>query len=386
MKILTSGDWHLDCFKIGKIDSETDLDLRVKDFFDAVDRMIDYAIENKVDIFIVNGDLFKGRTSTHLIETLIAARFKKIASHMELIINLGNHDYTPKQLSYGIHTYSILEKFGIHNCKIITEMTHLTYDDFDLFLYPYYDLKRVSFTSNDQLISWIESTIDQTDFTKPTTVFVGHGTPEGTLFNEDFLISLDLIAEPVLPKQMLEQFDIALFSHIHRNHSIGDKIHHIGSPERVDFAEADHPKKFAIYDTKTKQLTWESTNPRPMKDIKLDLMDMSDFDDPTQVIIDHLLKIKDLDKTMIKLSIKIPEQNYSQVNHNEIRAVLSKAFWSKAPIWEVPKTQQARIKGLTEQLTEHEALEKILETKADLSDNDKQQILIKARGLLAQCN
>ena len=105
MKVLVTGDLHLDAVKIDRIDVDSDLDLRVKDFFDAFDRVIDHAITNKIDLFILNGDLLKGRSATRLIETLVAERFKKIASKMKLIINLGNHDITPRQFSYGVHTY-----------------------------------------------------------------------------------------------------------------------------------------------------------------------------------------------------------------------------------------------------------------------------------------
>lgn len=381
MKILVTGDWHIDAVKIDKIDIDTDLDHRTRDFFNAIDKIIDHAINNNVDVFILNGDLFKGRSSTRLIETLVAERFQKISSKMKLIINLGNHDIAPRQLSYGVHTYSIIEKLNLPNTIINSEITHLKLDNVDLILYPYYDLKRVKMKSNEELIDSIVEKVESFDLQQPCKLFIGHGTPQGTIFHEDYFIDLDSVSEPLLPLSMFENIDMALFSHIHRCHSINDKVFHIGSPERVDFSEADQDKGFVIYDTDTKKIEWISTNPRPMKEIKIDLMSISEFDDPNELILKEL-SFDNLDQTMIKISVDLTEQSYVQINQQLIYQQLEKSFWFKPPIWNKPRNQQTRIKELTEQLNEDQALEKILELKDDLTDDDKRQILLRGKQIL----
>lgn len=384
MKVLVSGDWHLDCFKIGKVDPASDLDYRVQDFFASVDYMIDVAIEEKVELFIMNGDLFKGRTATHHIETLVAERFSRIAAHMQLVINLGNHDYTPKQLSYGTHTYSILEKFGLKNFKLCTDMTHLTFEGVDIVLYPYHDLKRVDFASNAELVKWVHEEVGKFPLTQECKLFVGHGTPQGTLINEDWFLDLNIIDEPILPNTLFEPFDMALFSHIHRRHAISDKVFHIGSPERVDFSEAEDDKGFVIYDTDTKTMGWASTNPRPMSDIKLDLLKLSEFDDATEKIIEALTSLPDLTTRMVKMQVELSASAYSQLDHREIQAITDKFFYCKGPKYIVPKVQKTRIREITEQLGVSEALEKVLAAKEELTQNEREQILVRGNGILAK--
>lgn len=381
MKILVSGDWHIDASKIGRINPSTDLDLRIEDFFKAIDFMIDYAVKNNVDLFIMNGDLFKGRTSSHHIETLIAERFSKIAASMKLIINLGNHDYTPKQLAYGIHTYSILDRFKLNNTQLYTEITHLTFDDCDIVLYPYYDLKRVDFESNDLFLKWVEDKVHGFALTKPCKLFVGHGTPKGTIINEDWYFDLDIIDEPVLPHTVFEDFDMVLFSHIHRRHAITKRIFHIGSPERVDFSEADEDKGFVVYDTHLKKMEWVSTNPRPMTSLDITIPD-NDFVDPTSEIIQNLKDLPNFDQRMLKITINCSSQTSARIDRTQLKGELDKAFYCKPINFIIPRVQKSRIKEVTEHLSVVEALEKVLAQK-DLSDHDKKQIMIRAKGVLA---
>jgi len=385
VKILVTGDWHLDCFKIGKIDPNTDLDVRVLDFFNAIDSMIDYAIDSKIDLFILNGDLFKGRTSSHKIETLVAERFNKIRKHMDFIINLGNHDYTPKQLAYGIHTYSILDRFQKegNSFTLCTDISHFKYPDTDLVIYPYHDIKRTTHENNTDLLNWIQGELSSFQLTKPCKLFVGHGTPQGTIFNENWLGDLDSIDEPVLPFTFFEPYDMVLFSHIHRRQKIREKILHIGSPERVDFSEAKDDKGFVVYDTVKKNCKWVSTNPRPMIDIKLDLLLKEGFYDPTEEILNSFKTLSALDKTMIKITVDCSENDMALIDKNLIKQALDRSFYYKPIRYKVPKTQNSRIHDLTEHLGSVEALEKILEIKSDLSEEQKKQILIRGKGILS---
>ena len=385
MKILITGDLHIDAAKIGKINPNTDLDYRTEDFLRAVSYTIDTANKESVDLFILNGDLYKGRTSTHHIETLFAEQLQRLNPSIKRLINLGNHDYTPKQLSYGVNTYSVLMSTNLPDTTFNLDINHFVYPDLDLVIYPYYDLKRVpELETNEKLISWIEDKIGSFKLTKKRKLFVGHGTPAGTIFNEDFYFDLDMISEPVLPLSLFENFDYALFSHIHRAHWIGKKVFHIGSPERVDFGEADDDKGFVIYDTETNKVEWYSTDPRPMKDLKIDLTSLSEFDDPNQILIDAVETIPNLEKTMVKLSVTCNEQVYSIVDHLSLRTSLSKAFYYKTPSFEVNKIQKTKNKEITEQLTITQALAKVVDARSDLSDQDKTILIFKANAIIAQ--
>jgi len=385
MKILVTGDWHLDACKIGRVNPLTDLDLRIEDFLNAIDRIIDYAIENKIDLFILNGDLFKGRTSSHHIETLFAERIKKITDHMPLGINLGNHDYTSKSLNYNTHTYSIVEKLKIDNVFINTHLNHFIFEDVDVVLYPYYDHKTRSdyeFKNSKEIIDFIDKTIKSYKFTKPCKLFIGHGTPEGTMINEEWFLDLDIIEEPIIPKSILSNFEMSLFSHIHRSHAIGSNIFHIGSPERVDFAEAKHDKGFVVYDTKLHKMEFISTSPRPMLTLDLDLSKLDEFTNPTDYVIKNIEKIEDIDNTLLKVVLSCSQQVRMELDDNKIKNQLTKAYHFTYRVKTFIEERESRAVEVTEHLSEATALEKVLESK-DFTEDVKKSILIRGKGVIA---
>lgn len=385
MKFVVTGDWHIDESKIGKVNPESDLDVRIEDTLAAVDRIIDFAISKKCDLFIMNGDLFKGRTSSHHIETLVAQRFQRIASHMQLKIVLGNHDYTARSLAFQNHTYSIIEQFNIQNVEIILDLQHQSHSDVDLVFYPYHDLRsRENFESNESFLSKLADDISKFSYTKPHRIFVGHGTPEGTIINEQYLFDLGSIEEPILPKSIFKDFELALFSHIHRTHWVGDKIFHIGSPERVNFSEADQDKGFAFYDSDVGKMEFISTNPRPMYDLSLDLKEIDDFTDPTELIISHLSKCKQLTQAMIKLKIVCSEKTRLQIDDNQLNAVLQSAFYHTLR-YDIVRTEEryVRIAELTEHITAIDALERVLLSRESLSEEDKKQIVLRGKAIVA---
>lgn len=383
-RILITGDIHVDGAKIGKDNPATELDYRIEDVLIALNYIIEVANTEDVDIFVLNGDLFKGRTSTHQIETIIAEMIQqKLNPKIQKWFNLGNHDYTPKQLALGVYTYSIFERLQLPNARFNLDISHISLDDVDVVLYPYYDLKRTTnFETNEELISWISSTVDGFKLNKKRKIFIGHGTPAGTIFHEDYAFDLDAISEPVLPTSMFDKFDYALFSHIHRQHWIGNKIFHIGSPERVDFGEANDDKGFVIYDSKTNQVKWYSTNPRPMVDLKLDFISLTEFDDPNQLILDQLSLIKEPERTMVKVTVECTERVANMIDYPQIKNKLS-TFFHHAPLnVKYEKVQQTKDKEVTEQLTIEQALDRVVSLKPEYSDNDKLQILLRAKQVI----
>lgn len=383
MKILVTGDLHIDGSTIGRVCPATGLDFRTEDFLKALDQIVEKALEEEVDLFIVNGDLFKGRTSTHHIETLVAEKFRKVAENTQLIINLGNHDYTPKQLAYGVHTYSILERLDIKNCKINLDLSHQVFDELDLVLYPYYDLKRVpEYKNNETLLATLKEKLDSFSLSKKRRLFVGHGTPSGTIINEDFYFDLDVIEEPIIPTNWFDNFDLALFSHIHRTHWVGEKVFHIGSPERVDFSEAEEDKGFVIYDSSTNKLNWHSTNPRIMYDLKLNLLELGDWDDPTEIIEEKVRGLEKLEEAMVKIQVECSEGTYTRIDQLKLRSLLQKCFYYKPIKYEIPRVQKTKMKEITEQLNPEQVLEKILASREDLSELDRKLIYTKAKMLM----
>ncbi|SHE76624.1 DNA repair exonuclease SbcCD nuclease subunit [Marinitoga hydrogenitolerans DSM 16785] len=109
MKILHTSDWHLGRRPTGGIGEYSKI--RYEDYFLAAEYIVDEAIENKVDIFIIAGDLFD--RSSLLPDILfktenILEKLKK--SNITTLLIEGNHD---KIYSHNDSWISYLENKGL---------------------------------------------------------------------------------------------------------------------------------------------------------------------------------------------------------------------------------------------------------------------------------
>ena len=61
MRIIHFADLHLGVETYGKMDPETGLNTRFMDFLDSFDQLVDYAVNNAVDVVLFCGDAYKSR-------------------------------------------------------------------------------------------------------------------------------------------------------------------------------------------------------------------------------------------------------------------------------------------------------------------------------------
>lgn len=91
MKILHTSDWHLGRRPVGGIGEYSKT--RYEDYFNAAEFIVDKAIENKIDVFIIAGDLFD--RSSLLPDILFRTEnlLKKLKeNNIEVLLIEGNHD------------------------------------------------------------------------------------------------------------------------------------------------------------------------------------------------------------------------------------------------------------------------------------------------------
>jgi hypothetical protein len=152
----------------------------------------------------------------------------------------------------------------------------------------------------------------------------------------------------------------------------------------VNFSEADQDKGFAFYDSATGKMEFISTNPRPMYDLSIDLSSIDEFTDPTNLIIAELNKCKKLNQAMIKLRISCSEKTRIQIDDLRVNAVLQSIFYSTIR-YDISRSEEryVRLAELTEHITATDALEKVISSKEGLSEEDKKQILIRGRAVIA---
>ena len=96
MKILHFADLHLGVESYGRIDPATGLSSRLLDFLSALDQVVDYALENKVDLVLFCGDAYKSREPTQTQQREFAQRINRLSTNgIPIFLLVGNHDPDP---------------------------------------------------------------------------------------------------------------------------------------------------------------------------------------------------------------------------------------------------------------------------------------------------
>ena len=93
MKILHFADLHLGVESYGRIDPETGLSSRFLDFLSALDKLVDYALENEVDLVLFCGDAYKTRDPSPTQQREFAKRINRLSTiGITVFLLIGNHD------------------------------------------------------------------------------------------------------------------------------------------------------------------------------------------------------------------------------------------------------------------------------------------------------
>ena len=82
----------------GRMDPETGIHGRVMDFLRRLTDMVDYAIDEGVDVFVFAGDAYKMRDPNPTFQREFARRIKRVAdAGIPVVLLVGNHDLPPVQ-------------------------------------------------------------------------------------------------------------------------------------------------------------------------------------------------------------------------------------------------------------------------------------------------
>src|SRR5512139_857188 len=93
IKLLHTADLHIGMENYGRMDPETGIHGRVMDFLRRLTDMVDYAIDEGVDLFVFAGDAYKMRDPNPTFQREFARRIKRVAdAGVPVVLLVGNHD------------------------------------------------------------------------------------------------------------------------------------------------------------------------------------------------------------------------------------------------------------------------------------------------------
>ena len=96
VRILHFADAHIDMANYGRHDPDTALPIRVVDFLQALDQIVETAVSERVDFVLFAGDAYKDRNPQPTFQREWGKRMMKLSeAGIPTLLLVGNHDVAP---------------------------------------------------------------------------------------------------------------------------------------------------------------------------------------------------------------------------------------------------------------------------------------------------
>ena len=384
MKIIHFADLHLGVENYGRLNPETGLSSRLEDFLSSFDQVVDYAIENKVDLVIFCGDAYKSREPTQTQQREFARRVNRLAtSGIPVFLLIGNHDLpnavgraTAIEIfdTLAIKNVYVANRPDIYRIKTrsgIIQVASLPWLRRSGLL-SREETKNLTFEQINQklqqiLTNIITASIPRLDPKLPA-ILAAHvwvsgakvGSESAMTIGQEHVLLVSNIAQPA--------FDYIALGHIHRHQVLADKppVVYAGSLERIDFGEEGDDKGFCLVEIDEKEGQREvsfSFHPVSGRRFVTTNVNIESADpDPTLTVLKAISaeKVKD---AIVRLQISLPAELEGQLRDSDLRDALKEAHYLTVSK-EIEREARLRLgEFAAEEITPLDALKKYLESK-----------------------
>jgi exonuclease SbcD len=389
-----SGESH------GRLNPETGLNIRFEDYVNAFSKVVQFAIDNKVDVFLFSGDAYKNSVPEPLYQKAFASHLKQLSdASIQTVLLVGNHDQVLK--STESHSMSVFQSLAVPNVTIIDKpqlimldtqngklqivglpyvtkhllMTHEKYNDL-----PAASLDKILASHVRDILSGLYETLDP----KITTIATAHvmldraraGAEQELMVGYTQTFPVDFFID--------NRIDYVALGHVHKYQILRDSsplIAYAGSLERVDFSEEFEDKGFIHLSVTRGHVDYKfhSISPRPFITVEADL---TDSENPTEKLSD-LVKQSFVKGCVLRVKYKVKEEQLSQVNENQIRLIVEDALSVRFKPELVLKEKRSRMPELNEStvLAPLDALDMYM---GQFASDKKERLKSKAEKLISK--
>lgn len=392
MKILHFADLHLGVERYGHINPDTGLSTRLEDFLKALDQVVEYALENKIDLVLFCGDTYKTREPTQTQQREFAKRINRLSTNdIPIFLLIGNHDL-PNAIGRATTTeifdtlaiknvyvsnhpelYRIPTKSGIIQIASLPWLRRST-------LLTKEETKNLNFTQLNEKLQQVLTNIIATNASKldPAlpAILAAHVWVSGARVGSEKTMTIGQ-EHALLPGNVANPaFDYIALGHIHRRQVLSPNppVVYAGSLERLDFGEEEDDKGFYLVEinpdkeTGKREVSFDFHQITGRRFLTININIESQDINPTSTVLKAIAEQQDkLRDAIVRLQISLPVEQQGQLRDNDIRDALKDAYYSTI-IKDIQRETRLRLgKWTAEELTPVEALKKYLETRKDLS-------------------
>jgi len=397
MKILHFADLHIGVETYGRVDPATGLSSRLQDFLTAFDRVVDYAIENKVDLVLFCGDAYKSREPGQTQQREFARRIRRLsASGIPIFLLVGNHDM-PNALGRATTT-EIFDTLAVEKVYVASrpEIYRIPTKDgvVQVVSLPWLrrsallskeDTRNLTFAQINQRLQEVLTSIIATNAAKLDpelpAILAAHvwvseaslGSERAMTIGQEHVLLLSNVANPA--------FDYVALGHIHRYQVLAREplVVYSGSLERVDFGEEADDKGFCVVEidpcrqrgSRVTSFDFHKLPGRRFVTISVNIG--SDDTDPTATALEVIAAQQAMvEDSIVRLQISLPAELEGQLRDNDIRAALKGAYYFTITR-DIKRETRTRLGGrYVEEMPPLEALRAYLESKQVSAERTKE--------------
>ena len=406
MKILHFSDLHIGVENYGRTDPKTGLSTRLGDFLDSLDQVVEFALNEGVDLVLLAGDAYKGREPTQTHQREFAKRLNRLSqAGIPTFLLVGNHDLpAASSRATAVDIFPTLEVANIHVGNSLK-----TYDvptpsgPLQVLAVPWprrsailsredsrgMSIEQVRQTLEERLTDGIEVAASQLDPTIPA-ILTGHvtvngatvGTERSMMLGQDHVLLVSALDRP--------QVEYVALGHIHKHQILRPDppmVVYSGSLQRVDFSEEGDEKGFCVIDLdpaaplgqRMTKFEFHKLDARSFVtvDVTLEPQDV----DPTATVVRAIAR-KEIAGAVVRVRISLTAESDTHLKETEIRAALEPAHFIASISREVAGTRRTRISPSEgEDLQPMQALGLYLDSR-NIEGEHREKIMRKAEELM----
>jgi exonuclease SbcD len=346
-KILHFADAHIDMANYGQHDPESGLPVRVMDFLKSLDKIVDTAIDEKVDLVIFAGDAFKDRSPAPTFQREWGRRIMRLSrAEIPTLLLVGNHDISPAMgRAHAMDSYDTLE---VPFVRVLEKPDLITAEqlglDLQVIAIPWIsragmmahldlsgsDIQSVYDELEGKLKNLVDTWLDKHVDPKLPVVLTAHATVEGATYGGERLVALgkDMGLSGSFVRD--QRLDYVALGHIHKPQNLNEGEHppviYPGSIERVDFGEAEEDKFFIIADVQKgkTEIEWRQLDhirPFIQRRVKLE-----DAEAAQETIMAALPAPEALEGAIVRLILDYPREWEALIDETAIHNHCEAAF------------------------------------------------------------
>ena len=385
MRILHFSDVHIGVESYGSTDPSTGLSTRLMDFLATFDEVVDFALDNSVDLVLFAGDAYKSRDPSQTHQREFARRIARLSGEgVPVFLLVGNHDLP--HIASRATALDIFPTLSVPNVtigdRLDTYIVHTAAGPLQVVALPW--IRRSAFLAREEtrsltieqinrqleervttMLTWQIESLDPA-IPAVLTAHVSLNTAK-TSSEQSMLLGRD----PVLMQSALArpELDYVALGHIHKRQTLSQNPHVVysGSLERIDFGEENDEKGFCIIDLDTtaprgQRLTDFRFQPVAARRFLTIEVAVDADEDPTQETIKAVAR-RHVADAIVRVKITMPQEVEAQLRENEVREALASAHFVAPIVRDVTRERRTRLGGASvEGLSPQEALRLYLET------------------------